>query len=1625
VLRLVDTNGDGVADGAPAVLASGLPGADSALAQAGPYVITTGSNGTISFLHTGATPSSPLSLSGTINFAFPSPWEHTTYGLAVRPAPGSPGDYNVFFNIGSQFNGIKKDANGNILYDANGVAIPDPTIGHPIASGLVSATLDGDAIYMVTLHDNGGTPVLSGLTKIATGLRNAEAMAIDPKTGDLLYADNGIDGTAGGNEAYSTDNLFRIPAANIGTTVPNDGFPYSYTLTNLLPDTPNTVINPALRVPSLASFQPLRDPNLPATGSESEGASGFAIAPPLFPAGVNQGVFVGFHGIFNSGGTANEENPLLYADPTTGKYFDFVSNDEPNIGHFDGATSTADSLFLTDIASNGQVFGSPGLGVIYQIQSRGLPNADGWQGYALDPQHTADSPVASDNLGAIKWQTPVDLAPQYSGNDLLIHYGSPLVTAANTVITPVKTGATGGFKIEALSPASGSVRWSVASDYALMPSSGASGYDWIPSYSPTLTPYNRLYFAGAGGTVLFTDSPDAAGPSAPTVGRLAFFGLSNYNANPAAYNSTVFINTPITSDAAGDIYFGFLVTGSNPLGLTSGIARIGADGTGSFAPVVSGTTQVATNSAPALSNDGTVLYVLESTGNFGSGKLVAMDSQTLAVQAQVALMDPHNTAQTAKISNDATASPAVGPDGDVYIGVLENPLGSNHDRGWLLHFSADLSQSKTPAAFGWDDTPSIVPASMVPSYHGPSTYLLMAKYNNYAGQGGDGVNKLAILDPNATMSDPVTGTTVMNVVLSIAGPTPDPDFISTHPNAVREWCINSAAVDPATDSVLAGSEDGKLYRWNLATNTFTEQVTLTTGIGEAYTPTLIGPDGTVYAINNGTLFATGGASASLVGSDTTTRGNWIGTYGSQGYDIVSGPTSLPLQVTVTPTGQLTYTYTTTSSDPRALQVPGTTNRVAAVWYSSTSFTVGVNLGDGQAHKLELYFLDWDNRGRGEQVQIKNAGTGQVLDTQSISSFTNGVYLNWTVSGSLLITITRTAGGNAVLNGVFLDPTIPPPPPGATAVFLKQDAATQGSWIGTYGTQGYDIVSGPMSLPAGDTVTPTGQLTYTYTTTSSDPRALQVAGSTNRVAAVWYSATSFTLGVNLGDGQAHNLELYFLDWDNRGRAEQIQLSDPKTGKVLDTQTISAFSAGIYLDWKVSGNLVITFTCQGPANAVLSGLFLDPTTPLPTATASFLKRDATTQGSWVGTYGLQGYDIVSGPTSLPSGDTVTPSGQLTYTWTTTSSDMRALQVPGSTNRIAAVWYSATSFTVGLNLGDGQTHNLELYFLDWDNKGRAEQIQLSDAGTSQVLNTQTISAFGNGIYLDWKVSGNLLITITRQGAANAVLNGLFLDSTVPPPPPGATASFLKQDATTHGSWIGTYGAQGYDIVSGPMSLPSGDTVTPSGQSTYTYTTTSSDQRALAIPGSTNRVAAVWYSPTMFTVGVNLGDGLAHNLELYFLDWDNLGRGETVQLSDAGTGKLLDTETISSFTGGVYLNWKVSGNLMITITTQAGPNAVVSGVFLDAAQSGVSLNALGVRSSIQTVSASNVSLAGAAIARGSSSALPIVPARGPVGGVLGALPDDDDSPAPAPGSSIHDLAIEQVSAHGMPGRVSRRSRN
>src|SRR5438552_2236564 len=116
-----------------------------------------------------------------------------------------------------------------------------------------------------------------------------------------------------------------------------------------------------------------------------------------------------------------------------------------------------------------QVRWSLGIGILLVLAEVATGQEYLWQGYAQDPQHTALSAVASQSLTTTRWTTSVDLDPQYSGGDLLIHYGSPLITAGNVMVVPVKTTAGGGFEVQGVVGSTGAVAWTAASDYVVPP----------------------------------------------------------------------------------------------------------------------------------------------------------------------------------------------------------------------------------------------------------------------------------------------------------------------------------------------------------------------------------------------------------------------------------------------------------------------------------------------------------------------------------------------------------------------------------------------------------------------------------------------------------------------------------------------------------------------------------------------------------------------------------------------------------------------------------------------------------------------------------------------------------------------------------------------------------------------------------------------------------------------------------------------------------------------------------------------------------------------------------------------------------------------------------------------------
>ena len=376
----------------------------------------------------------------------------------------------------------------------------------------------------------------------------------------------------------------------------------------------------------------------------------------------------------------------------------------------------------------------------------------------------------------------------------------------------------------------------------------------------------------------------------------------------------------------------------------------------------------------------------------------------------------------------------------------------------------------------------------------------------------------------------------------------------------------------------------------------------------------------------------------------------------------------------------------------------------------------------------------------------------MLDTRNISGFTNGIYLIWNISGHVRINITRTGGLNAVVSGVFFGNAST-----AVASFVGSDTSTEGNWQGVYGADGYSVANDSQVIPSYASFALQNQLNYTWAASTTDPRALQTGSGSGRIASTWYNPSSFDFDVNFTDKQTHQFAFYALDWDNLGRSEKVQVLDANTGAVLDTRNISGFSNGIYLIWKVLGHVRITITRTGGVNAVVSGVFFgggEPSTPV----ASFVGSDTSTEGSWQGVYGADGYSVASDGQVIPSYASFAVQNQVNYTWAASTTDPRALQTGSGSGRIASTWDSSSSFNFDVNFTDGMTHQFALYALDWDNLGRSENFQVLDANTSAVLDTRNISGFSNGIYLIWNISGHVRITITRTGGLNAVVSGAF---------------------------------------------------------------------------------------------------------------------------------------------------------------------------------------------------------------------------------------------------------------------------
>ena len=479
-----------------------------------------------------------------------------------------------------------------------------------------------------------------------------------------------------------------------------------------------------------------------------------------------------------------------------------------------------------------------------------------WPTLGGNNQHTGISPNAAVAcINNLRWNVTIDT----SGDPRNTHYGTPLVTSSGTVIEAIRTTAQGDFLLNAFDGMTGSVIWSFATGKKNYPFAGPVVPQYLPVLDSGVGAAQRIYFAGPGGTVFFRTNPDNA---SGTVTQLFPQGEAEYLANKAFYDGQWFINSGLVVDSNDAVIYAVKVS-PNP-GTGSFMVRIDQAGNviTKTVPQLTATPGYVTfpeDFVPAFSNDGTIMYSVVTDGaNPSRNALILGLSPTTLDQLndpssgnpmEQYLEDPQFAGVGVNVNDQSTSCPTVGPDDDVYFGALGGIRVGQRINGWLLRFDKHLQMIKSPPGpGGWDDTPTVVPSNLVPSYNGNSAYLMFLKINDYFDFTD---NLLVLVDPNDVGVDPLgSGVPVMKIVLQIGSPTPNP---AVGPFAFREWCINQGALDPTTGLIYVNNEDSKLWAWDINTNTFVGGVLLGEARQESYTPTVIAPDGSIMTINWGTL----------------------------------------------------------------------------------------------------------------------------------------------------------------------------------------------------------------------------------------------------------------------------------------------------------------------------------------------------------------------------------------------------------------------------------------------------------------------------------------------------------------------------------------------------------------------------------------------------------------------------------------------------------------------------------------------------------------------------------------------------------------------------------------------------
>ncbi len=492
------------------------------------------------------------------------------------------------------------------------------------------------------------------------------------------------------------------------------------------------------------------------------------------------------------------------------------------------------------------------------------------------------------------------------------------------------------------------------------------------------------------------------------------------------------------------------------------------------------------------------------------------------------------------------------------------------------------------------------------------------------------------------------------------------------------------------------------------------------------------PVGSIAISASGLIATDSNGLAVFVPSSASSSTNWVGAFGSDGYDLAgwdgqSDVSDLP-NASVSLVQGSRVVWAANTSDVRALTSPDGLTRTAAGYYDPTELQVKLTFRTAYTGNLRLYAVDWAKGGGKEHEFVTVGSSGSVLfdDNPDMGSqgFNDGQWAIFPVSepAGASVTITVEGGGSsgAVLSGIFLGDAGAPP---AVAV----SSSPQGSWTGVVGSAGYDLggwdgSSDVSDLPGVGVGLVQGSR-YVWAASTSDVRALQSPDGLTRDASTYTNHTQIRLALKFGSAYTGDLHLYALDWDKQGRRETISVD----GQTADLSSDFSNGAWVVFPISVAAGETVSIVVDRTAgiNAVLSGIFLGDAGAPPAVAVS-----SSPQGSWTGVVGSAGYDLggwdgSSDVSDLPGVGVGLVQGSR-YVWAASTSDVRALQSPDGLTRDASTYTNHTQIRLALKFSSAYTGDLHLYALDWDKQGRRETISV-DGQTADLS-----SDFSNGAWV-----------------------------------------------------------------------------------------------------------------------------------------------------------------------------------------------------------------------------------------------------------------------------------------------------